>query len=111
MIYLDSFGLPSWLSDGKKLCLLWFLTKEGKASALSLKKKEVEALLDSVTLISVSNYKIIKSGNELLNIGSNWFVGDGLGRIIYSPARNSSTQKEYENGSLPITAKYEVTVK
>lgn len=108
MIYLDSASLPKYLSSEKNLCLLWFATKFGLLSVFTLKKDSIETF-EKIKCKEVSVYKLLKSGNELLQINGHWFVGDGLGRIVYSPERNSYTQKEYENGNLPISGKYEVS--
>ena len=109
MIYISD-TLPSYL-DEYKLCELWFLTKFGIVDALKLSKSKFEEGLKSISIDKIGTYRILSNGNELLNIGDHWFVGDGYGRVIYSPDRNSQVLQEYKDGRIPISAKYEVSKK
>ena len=109
MIYLSK-STPSYL-DEYKLCELWFITKFDLLDVFEMNKSKFAEAESKLGIEKVSSFVILSSGNELLNIDGHWFVGDGYGRIIYSPDRTSQVAQEYKNGRLPIREKYEISKK
>ena len=110
MIYTCTPGLPDKFTTDKglNLCYLWFMTKYGVPYCEST-LNNFESLKSIIKVEKVPSYKVTQDCGEILNINETYYVGDGFGRITYSPCGETEDSIKYTKGYLPIKEKYFVT--
>lgn len=110
MIYFND-KLPTPLLDatGYALCRLWFMAKDGY-NVLDVGGYYTDYYVNWVSktkFIKVNPYKINKGKGEIIRIKDKYYVGDGMGTVIYDPFNGASQElKDYKTGKVAITEKY-----